>query len=74
MIGGVRQYMEEFPKMKGIASLDEAVATYFKDAEPTSLFQRFLESKEVADVTVILLSLRAGGTSGRAQHVDGGIV
>lgn len=74
MTGGVRKYMEEFAELKKIASFDEAVATYFKDAEPTSLLQRFLEPKEIADVTVFLLSPLASGINGHAQKVDGGLV
>jgi len=74
MTGGVRKYMEEFAELKKISSFDEAVSTYFKDAEPTSLLQRFLEPKEVADVTVFLLSPLASGINGHAQHVDGGLV
>ena len=45
MTGGVRQYMTEFAELKGMDSLEEAVATYFQDAEPTSLLQRFFESQ-----------------------------
>jgi NAD(P)-dependent dehydrogenase (short-subunit alcohol dehydrogenase family) len=36
MTGGVRKYMQEYAEMHNIATLEEAVASYFKDAEPTS--------------------------------------
>ena len=74
MTGGVRSYMEDFGKANGIDSLDEAVAAYFKQHETTSLLQRFLDPKEVANVTTFLLSPLASGVNGIAQHVDGGIV
>lgn len=74
MTGGVRKYMEDFAELKKISSFDEAVATYFKDAEPTSLLQRFLDPKEIADVSAFLLSPLASGVNGHAQHVDGGLV
>lgn len=74
MTGGVLKYMQEFGKANNIDSLEEAVARYFKDNETTSLLQRFLDPKEVANVTVFTLSPLASGVNGAAQHVDGGIV
>jgi NAD(P)-dependent dehydrogenase (short-subunit alcohol dehydrogenase family) len=74
MTGGVRKYMQEFAEMHNIATMDEAVTSYFKDAEPTSLLQRFLEPSEVAAVTVFTLSPLAAGVNGATQMVDGGVV
>jgi NAD(P)-dependent dehydrogenase (short-subunit alcohol dehydrogenase family) len=74
MTGGVRSYMADFGKAHGIDELDDAVAAYFKQHETTSLLQRFLDPKEVANVTTFLLSPLASGVNGSAQHVDGGIV
>lgn len=74
MTGGVRSYMDDFGKANGIDNLDEAVAKYFKEHETTSLLQRFLDPKEVANVTVFVLSPLASGINGHAQHVEGGIV
>lgn len=74
MTGGVRTYMDDFGKANGINNLDEAVAKYFKEHETTSLLQRFLDPKEVANVTVFVLSPLASGINGTAQHVEGGIV
>ena len=74
MTGGVRKYMQEFAASHNISSLEEAVARYFSDHEPTSLLQRFLDPQEVAAVTVFTLSPLASGVNGAAQHVDGGIV
>jgi len=70
----VRQYMVDFSKQNRIESFEEAVARYFKEHKTTSLIQRFLDTKEVADVAVFLCSGLASGINGAAQHVEGGIV
>eukprot|EP01029_Cantina_marsupialis_P003856 TRINITY_DN13877_c0_g1_i1.p1 TRINITY_DN13877_c0_g1~~TRINITY_DN13877_c0_g1_i1.p1 ORF type:complete len:266 (+),score=82.41 TRINITY_DN13877_c0_g1_i1:251-1048(+) len=70
---GVATYMESYAKEKGL-ELDVAVEEYFKDAEPTSLIQRFLTVDEVASTTVFLASPMASGINGNSQRVEGGIV
>jgi NAD(P)-dependent dehydrogenase (short-subunit alcohol dehydrogenase family) len=74
MTGGVRDYMCDFAKAHGIDNLEEAIKRYFAEHETTSLLQRFLDPREVANVTVFLCSPHASGINGVAQHVDGGIV
>lgn len=74
MTGGVKSYMKDFAAQNGIESADEAVKQYFQQHETTSLLQRFLDPREVANVTVFLCSPLASGINGVAQHVDGGIV
>lgn len=74
MTGGVRSYMKDFAAQHGIESSEEAVKQYFQQHETTSLLQRFLDPREVANVTVFLCSPLASGINGAAQHVDGGIV
>jgi NAD(P)-dependent dehydrogenase (short-subunit alcohol dehydrogenase family) len=74
MTGGVRDYMRDFAKEHGIDNLEEAIKRYFAEHETTSLLQRFLDPREVANVTVFLCSPHASGINGVAQHVDGGIV
>jgi len=69
---------EEF--LKGLAalqskdSLEEVVQDYFTIMEPTSLLQRFITPREVADVVVFLASDKAAAINGHAQRVDGGII
>ena len=65
--------------MKGMAdqknqTFEEYEKSFFKETEPTSLLQRLLDPKEVANVTVFTLSPLASGVNGAAQHVNGGIV
>lgn len=74
MTDGVKVYMQDFGKKHGIDDLDEAIRKYFSEHETTSLLQRFLNPKEIGDVTAFLSSPLAAGVNGIAQHVDGGIV
>lgn len=70
---GVESYMEGFAKSKGL-SMEDAVTSYFKEYEPTSLIQRFLQPEEVASVTAFLCSDLASGINGATQRVEGGII
>lgn len=70
---GVENYIANFAASKNI-SVEQAVAEYFKTDEPTSLLQRFLDPKEIADVVVFLASARASGINGHSQRVEGGII
>ena len=74
LTGGVKVYMEDFGKEHGIDDKDEAIARYFKEHETTSLLQRFLDPKEIANVVAFLSSPMASGINGTAQRVEGGIV
>lgn len=74
MTEGVVKYMEDFGKSKGIATLEEATATYFKHDEPTSLLQRYLQPEEVANAALFLCSAMGSGVNGNAQRVEGGII
>jgi len=70
---GVESYMEGFAKEKNIPK-EQAIAEYFKTAEPSSLLQRFLQPEEIANVVVFLASSAASGINGHAQRVEGGII
>jgi NAD(P)-dependent dehydrogenase (short-subunit alcohol dehydrogenase family) len=72
--GGLKKYMEEFVEQKKLQSYEEAMKLYFKEYEPTSLHQRFLDPNEVANVVIFLCSPLASGINGHAQRVEGGIV
>lgn len=70
---GVENYIANFAASKNIP-VEQAVTEYFKTDEPTSLLQRFLCPKEIADVVVFLASSLASGINGHAQRVEGGII
>jgi NAD(P)-dependent dehydrogenase (short-subunit alcohol dehydrogenase family) len=70
---GVEKYMQGFAASKGLP-LEQAIASYFQEYEPTSLLQRFLQPKEVAAVTAFLCSELASGINGASQRVEGGII
>lgn len=70
---GVETYMQGFAKSKNL-SLEEAIASYFSEYEPTSLLQRFLQPQEVASITAFLCSELASGINGTSQRVEGGII
>jgi len=73
MTEGVEKYLEGLSKQKG-QSLEVTTNDYFKWMEPTSLIQRFLEPKEIADVVLFLSSALASGVNGCAQRVEGGMI
>ena len=73
MTGGVRDYMKDFNAKHQIDDFDQGVQQYFKEHERTSLLQRFLHPREIADTCMFLCSPLASGINGTAQHVDGGI-
>jgi len=59
---------------KKAPTLEEFVATYCKLAEPTSIIERLITVKEVADTTLFLCSDAAAAINGHAQRVEGGII
>eukprot|EP00824_Muranothrix_gubernata_P002972 TRINITY_DN1363_c0_g1_i1.p1 TRINITY_DN1363_c0_g1~~TRINITY_DN1363_c0_g1_i1.p1 ORF type:complete len:185 (-),score=37.42 TRINITY_DN1363_c0_g1_i1:84-638(-) len=69
---GVENYICGIARQTG-QSVDEVVANYFKVEEPNSLLQRFIQPKEVANVTVFLGSALASAVNGSAYRVEGGI-
>ena len=70
---GVENYMKGFAESKDLP-LDQAIRSYFKEYEPTSLIQRFLKPEEVSAITAFLCSDLASGINGAAQRVEGGII
>ncbi|MBK5247927.1 MAG: SDR family oxidoreductase [Actinomycetales bacterium] len=69
--GGVREFVQDiFPDL----SYDEAEARFMADNRPTSLLQRLIDPREVADVVTFVCSARSGAINGSALRADGGIV
>ena len=68
---GVETYFEGLAADEGKPA-QELIDNYFAEHEPTSLIQRFIDVKEVAQSVVFLAS--NGAVNGSAQRVEGGIV
>jgi NAD(P)-dependent dehydrogenase (short-subunit alcohol dehydrogenase family) len=68
---GVEAYFDGLAAQKA-APLDEIVANYFKSDEPTSLIQRFVTPREVANMIVNVSASTA--SNGAAHRIEGGIV
>eukprot|EP01083_Nonionella_stella_P043840 118326_1 len=72
---GVEQYMKGFAKDNGYGDdVDTAIKDYFKEHEPDSLRQNFLDPLEVANACLYVSSDAASATNGAAFKVEGGIV
>jgi NAD(P)-dependent dehydrogenase (short-subunit alcohol dehydrogenase family) len=68
---GVEEYFEGLAKDEGKPAA-ELIEKYFLEHEPTSLIQRFVDVKEVAQSIVFLAT--NGAVNGSAQRVEGGII
>lgn len=68
---GVAKFVQElFPDL----SLEEAGRKFMRENRPTSLIERLLEPKEIADFVTYVSSPLASGINGAALRVDGGLV
>ena len=52
--------------------MEDLLKNYFSEHEPTSLIQRFITVKEIADAAVFLAA--NGAVNGSALRVEGGII
>jgi NAD(P)-dependent dehydrogenase (short-subunit alcohol dehydrogenase family) len=68
---GVQRYFAGLAAADG-RPLDEIVANYFRNEEPTSLIQRFIQPSEVAQLIVFISANQA--MNGGAYRVEGGII
>lgn len=55
-------------------SLAEAGQRFMRENRPTSLIERFIEPREIADFVAFVSSPRASAVNGAALRVDGGLV
>ncbi|HEY0943840.1 MAG TPA: SDR family oxidoreductase [Opitutaceae bacterium] len=68
---GVAKFvLELFPGL----SVEEAGRRFMRENRPTSLLERLLQPKEIADFVTFLSSPLASGINGAALRVDGGLV
>ncbi|QDG75383.1 SDR family NAD(P)-dependent oxidoreductase [Labrenzia sp. PHM005] len=68
---GVQSYFEGLAEQKS-EPIDEIVSNYFKNDEPTSLIQRFIEPDEVARMIAFVASSKAA--NGAGYRIEGGII
>ena len=70
---GVERFIAGLAKQKEV-SAQEVERSFFEDARPTSLLQRFIRPEEVADVVAFVASECSSSINGAAVRADGGVV
>ncbi|MEM9452695.1 MAG: SDR family oxidoreductase [Myxococcota bacterium] len=68
---GVEEYIKGVAQQQGITP-EQAAKDYFVSVEPTSLLQRFIEPKEVAQV--VLMAAANPAINGSSLRVEGGLI
>ena len=68
---GVESYFDGLSKEEN-KPVEDLLKNYFSEHEPTSLIQRFITVKEIADAAVFLAG--NGAVNGSALRVEGGII
>eukprot|EP01098_Paradermamoeba_levis_P005194 TRINITY_DN2208_c0_g1_i1.p1 TRINITY_DN2208_c0_g1~~TRINITY_DN2208_c0_g1_i1.p1 ORF type:complete len:295 (-),score=93.29 TRINITY_DN2208_c0_g1_i1:111-938(-) len=71
---GVEKYIASFAEANKIETAEKAAKAYFSEHEQTSLIQRFIKTKEVADIICFLASPLSAAINGSAQNAEGGII
>lgn len=74
MTDGVDIFLDDFAQTEGIEKDKFVNETFFREARPSSLLQRFTTPEEVAHMIVYLCSPLSSATNGSALRVDGGVV
>lgn len=74
MSDGVDVFLEDFARKAGVDRAQFEQETFFAEARPTSLIQRFSDPAEIAHMIAYLCSTLASSTNGAAIRVDGGVV
>jgi NAD(P)-dependent dehydrogenase (short-subunit alcohol dehydrogenase family) len=70
---GVDGFVKDMAAKQG-KSVDEVEKSFFTDARPSSLLQRFATNEEVANLVAYVASPLSSATNGAALRVDGGVV
>jgi len=70
---GVQDYLVNLSKNAG-KSLEDTKRDYFKETQPNSLLQRFIDADEIANVCVFMSSPCAAAITGSAIRAEGGLV
>ena len=68
---GVTKFVQDiFPSL----SLEEAERRFMRENRPTSLIERLIDPKEIADFVTYVSSPLASAINGAALRIDGGLV
>lgn len=70
---GVEQWLRERAAGEGLAEA-EFVANFFKETEPDSLLQRFINPQEIADVVTFIASPLSSAINGSSVRAEGGLI
>lgn len=70
---GVGTFIRELAKAQHMTE-EDFEEVFFNEMRPTSLIQRFADTREIASLVVYTCSPRASATNGAALRVDGGVV
>jgi NAD(P)-dependent dehydrogenase (short-subunit alcohol dehydrogenase family) len=70
---GINTFIENLAREQNSNKTD-VEEQFFEDMRPTSLIQRFAETREVANLVVYVCSPLSSATNGAALRVDGGVV
>jgi len=68
---GVETYMKQLAEHKKI-SVEDMIKLYFKENEPTSLIQRYIQPEEIGSACILVAT--NGAINGTALRVEGGII
>ena len=70
---GASSFVEDLATSQNLPVKD-VEASFFKEARPTSLLQRFASVDEIANMVTYLVSPLAAATNGASIRVDGGVI
>ena len=70
---GVSTWLKESAQVKGKTE-DEFVRDFFKETEPDSLLQRFIEPEEIASVVAFIASPLSAAINGSSIKAEGGLI
>ena len=70
---GVNSWLKESAQVQG-KSEKEFVAEFFKETEPTSLIQRFIQPEEIASIVTFIASPLSSAINGASIKAEGGLI
>lgn len=73
MTAGVSHWLKESAAVQG-KSEAQFVSEFFRETEPDSLLQRFIEPEEIASVVAFIASPRSSAINGASIKAEGGLI